>query len=271
MSATIISYGLVFYISPEKAHADAGMLSTTTTKGKVNHGFLSNIAGLVRVEYQRPEAPESDPGLLLASALQYKLSDSLSLNTVLAYSHTMSRYDDQRDGFEDIDVYSEYDNLFKIDSFGTDIFLGTRLPTSQTSIKTSLNLASYLGFELKNKFGKWFILRSKNTAYLYNYRYQEANVAGTVYNERYGLRTQWIAEVPIAKEFSVDIEGNYYQSENYANTIKSVRGFIFTANYFADPKIRLYADYSTRDRKISNNDLFDKDNTTYTLGADYVF
>ena len=223
------------------------------------------------LEYRTPQdTTDRDPRLLAASVLKLDIFEKLYAQGVVSYLQTLSKYDDERDGLDDIDVSLNIPNLF--DSYiEVDATLGALLPTSITSQKATLYWAPYIGIDLVRNFGRGLVLVFRNLLYIYSHEYEQADVAGTFYNERYGLSTQGFLYFPIYGPLSGILDANYYQSENYAGTQKTVRGFGGKAIFRLFKPLSIYTKYQTKDRVISNNNLFDKDNTIITIGTDYVF
>jgi len=196
-------------------------------------------------------------------------------NIGLSHLYKISKYEDPNkpnSQLEDIELGVTDTKLFELPKQGFKIStsLGATLPTSLTSQKATMRGALDIGVRFSQKF-RYGSLSQGNTLILYNHEYKTADEFGSRYNSQYVLVNSLGYNLPFLKKLSWNIGAKLATVRNYNAKVINVQTYSSGFSYnFIDSYV-LSVSYRTKDRIITNNSLFDDDNTMYMLGLSATF
>jgi len=233
--------------------------------------FAGNFQASGRQAFESKES-EQNPVYVFAASLGYSLSSRYALGASTSYYHEMVEYDDQRNnGMGNTDLYFSNSNLYsaKNRGFNMDYSIGSTLPTAQKSKEAGLQAGYWGQLGLNQKLGA-FILSNSNILGYNIYRWETANRGNTVYNEPLYFSNSLMLAIPFYKHrFRWSAGVTWFNGQN---TVKNWNhGYKISTSLFAKltEQFAITANLATQDQYTEINNLFEPDQSYFTLGIQW--
>ena len=144
------------------------------------------------------------------------------------------------------------------------------LPTSIISKKSGQRFSSSLTVLRSFLLAKRLFLSTSLSGKYFNHEFSTNAFTGTA-NPNFALAPAINLNYQLTRKLSFGGSASHYTYWDYEQRQKSIQGYALFTNLTLSRKLGVYAQYSTRNRTISNESFFDDDNTYYTLGVTYAF
>lgn len=244
------------------------------TKGKAKKRKYPKITGSVAATFFSGIEENSEPGLVYDGVAGFKISEKYNGSIGLSYSHPTDFTADRPDRweFEDVRIRIMRPSVWQSESKKQRLNLyGTfYLPTSGTSQDASLYSSARLRAQFTHSYRRFLFSASPTLALAYH-EYETADEAGFVKNSPLGLSFGLSARFQASRRLGLNLGASLYSYVDYDFNNYNVETISTSADFAVTKKTYLAAGFRWRDRRITNNSLFDEDAILGYVSLSYNF
>ncbi len=238
---------------------------------------VSSWSGELATGLSRGMVEQSNYYWTVGTALSYKINKRSSLSAKLDFAtpvddRDLKVFDDdlKYNGLEDLMLV--YDHaMIKTKTSQFNFFITGALPTSRTSQKASLYGSVSPGVSYGAKLSSIFSWSTTHSLSLATYKYETADMFGSASNYPFALSDSLGAKINFLDNLALTGSYAYSSIQNYLHRTKNINSFSTSLVFNFSNGFGLSAFYSWKDATLTNNSLFDSNNSLLGAGISYDF